>query len=101
MENFAGTTSFNNAGTFTKITAAGTSYANVAFNNTGTVNANSGTLTFNGVFTQTAGHTVLNGGNLATNSTLNIQGGTLKGSGTITGGISNGGTVAPGLSPGS
>ena len=100
IENFAGTTAFNNAGTFTKSTATGSSYCNVPFNNTGTVNASSGTLTFNGVFTQTAGQTILNGGNLATNTTLNIQGGTLKGAGTITGGISNGGTVAPGLSPG-
>ena len=52
------------------------------------------------MFTQTTGQTILNGGALATSSTLNIQGGTLKGSGTVTGGVSNGGTVAPGLSPG-
>src|SRR6185295_14123620 len=62
-ENFSNTVGFNNAGTFTKSTATGSSYFNVAFNNTGTVNANSGTLTFNSVFSQTAGFTILNGGN--------------------------------------
>ena len=60
-----------------------------------------GTLGFTGVFTQTAGFTILNGGDIGTSSGLNIQGGTLKGKGTITGNVFNGGTVAPGLSPGS
>src|SRR5258706_9665545 len=46
MENFGGTNAFNNGstGTFTKMTAVGTSTFNVPFNNDGTLNANSGTL---------------------------------------------------------
>ncbi len=99
IENFGGSQAFNNAGTFTKSTATGNSYSNIPFNNTGTFNASSGNFAF-AAFTQTAGTAILNGGSISTTTTLNIQGGTLKGTGTITGNVSNGGTVAPGLSPG-
>ena len=95
-----GTPAFNNAGTFTKSTATGISAFEIPFNNTGTINASSGTLTFDNVFTQTAGFTILNGGSVSSANGLNIQGGTLKGTGTITGNVFNGSTVAPGLSPG-
>jgi hypothetical protein len=90
---------FNNAGTFTRDTGTGTFTVggSVAFNNSGIVNANSGTLAFNGGFTQTAGTTQLNGGNITASNALNIQGGLLTGSGTITAGITNGGTLRPAL----
>ncbi len=89
-------------GIVTKSSTGGTTtFAGVAFNTSGTVNANSGTLAFNGGYTQTAGATHLAGGNLSSNSTLDIQGGILDGSGTITGNVSNGGHVNPGASPGS
>jgi hypothetical protein len=100
--NVGGTNSFNNnaSGTFTRDTGAGNFDVGIPFANVGTVNASSGTIRFLGIFTQTAGQTILNGGNIFTSSGLNIQGGTLKGSGTITGNVFNGGTVAPGASPG-
>jgi len=97
-----GTTgTFNNAGTLL-ITGAGSSSIGVAFNNTGTVNANAGTLNFSGVYTQTSGSTALNGGGIATNTLLNINGGTLAGTGTITGNVSigSGGILSPGFTPG-
>ena len=102
MANFGGTNAFNNnaAGTFTRNTGAGNLDVGIPFTNAGTVNASSGALRFQGVFTQTAGFTILNGGSVESTSGLNLQGGTLKGSGTITGNVANGGTVAPGLSPG-
>jgi len=102
VANFGGTNAFNNnaGGTFTRNTGTGFLDINIPFTNAGTINANSGTLRFNGVFTQTSGFTILNGGDLASSNGLNVQGGTLKGKGTITGSVFNGGTVAPGLSPG-
>src|SRR5262249_29945424 len=48
---------FNNAGTFTNSNAGATATVSVAFNNTGSVNANAGTLAFGGIYTQTAGVT--------------------------------------------
>jgi hypothetical protein len=93
---------FGNAGTLNKTAGTGdgrTSF-NAAFNNSGTVNASSGTLDFNGAFNQTTGLTRLNGGAVTTNSTLTFNGGTLDGNGSITGNVSNGATLAPGLSPG-
>lgn len=93
---------FNNAGTFSKTVGAGTSSFTSAFTNTGTVNANSGLLEFDG-YTQTAGITRLNGGNIDdTGGTTNINGGTLSGIGSFTAGDLNinGATLAPGTSPG-
>src|SRR5262249_27259344 len=97
-----GTNLFNNnaSGTFTRNTGTGTLTVGIPFNNAGIVNASTGTLAFNGGFTQTAGQTVLNGGDISTSSTLNIQGGILQGAGTVTGNVTSGGTVAPGLSSG-
>src|SRR5215468_7751505 len=48
FENFGGSNAFNNnAGTFTKSPSAGTTAFNTPFNNSGTVNLNSGTLVLN------------------------------------------------------
>jgi hypothetical protein len=95
---------FNNAGTFIKSTGTGTTtFDGPAFTNTGVINVLSGTLNFAfPVFTQTAGAINLNGGNLKSmNIPLEIQGGTLQGTGTITGNVNNsGGTLSPGHSPG-
>jgi len=96
-------TAVNNAGTFRKnggkgITTIGTG---VAFNNSGTVEVQSGMLAFNGGFTQTAGATKLSGGAISSTGTLNILGGELSGSGTIDGSLLNAaGLVSPGNSPG-
>jgi len=74
----------------------------VAFNNTGTVNANAGTLNFTAVYTQTSGSTVLNGGGITSSTLLNINGGTLTGTGTIGGGVSitSSAILSPGFTPG-
>ncbi len=94
---------FNNAGTFEKTGGSNTTSVNPTFNNSGSVLANSATLTF-ATYAQTAGTTSLGGGTLSFGSTPAIQGGSVTGSGTIsgayTGSISTnpGGTLAPGAS---
>jgi len=99
--------SFNNAGMLVKSAGVGTSTIAVDFSNSGIVEVQSGVLEFRGYTlaqqTQTAGRTVLNGGDLAfTNGApYDIQGGQLTGAGTITGNVVNaGGRVEPGLSIG-
>ena len=89
----------NNSGVWNMSGAAGTTSAvnNIAFNNSGSVNVDSGTFDLRGGYSQTAGMTRLSGGNLTTNLNLNLLGGELTGAGTITGDISNtGATVRPG-----
>ena len=93
-------TQFDNAGTFRKSAGSGSTAFTSLFNNSGTINGNSGTIAFNGGFTQTSGALNLNGGNFATSSSLNIQGGSVRGTGTITGNVTNNGTISPGFSAG-
>jgi uncharacterized repeat protein (TIGR01451 family) len=123
-------TTFNNAGLFRKSASAGTSttLANgIIFNNSGTVDAQAGTIrlgpgTSNGTFTTSAGaaisffsgtHTLttganftgagsflLAGGTLASSQPITINGGALGGSGTINAAVVNNSIVAPGLSAG-
>ena len=91
---------FDNAGTFHKTSGNGTATftSNVAFNNSGSVEIQSGTLSFGTTFLQTAGSTRLRGGGIT--GSLNIVGGTLSGSGNIGGAVTSAGTVMPGSSPG-
>jgi len=99
----SGASVFNNAGIFTKSGGTGATTVKTAFNNTGTVNANSGALVFSGPFTQTAGAFVLNGGTVTTTGgVLDIAGGLLGGTGTIIGGVTlrTGATLSPGHSAG-
>ncbi len=91
---------FNNLGTFRKSAGSGTTTVSVTFNNTGALQALSGTLSFTAVFTQTSGSTTLNGGALASTSPASILGGRLEGAGTVTGDVTSSGLVAPGLSSG-
>ena len=93
---------FNNEGLFKKSGGGGTSTISVRFNNTGTVEAPLGTLSFTGGFVQTAGVTRLNGGTISTSvaTVLDIQGGILTGSGTILNNVRNGGALNTGQSPG-
>jgi hypothetical protein len=96
----AGTT-FNNAGTLKKSSGTGSSSVAPVFNNTGSIQADTGTISFQGSFTQSAsGSTVLGGGSLQFNSSAPIptfQGGSLSGSGTATGSLTNSGAnLAPG-----
>jgi len=93
-----GINAFNNAGTVTKSTnVLGDSHFDVPFNNMGDVNASSGMLSFSSTYTQTAGATILNGGNLSSSRGLAISDGTLTGCGTITGSVTSGGTVMPSI----
>jgi hypothetical protein len=104
IENSAGfsTGRFDNAGLFVKSAGTGTtSLSTIALENTGTVEVRTGTLAFAAAFTQTAGATLLSGGNLSSTQTVAIQGGTVAGNGTITGDVNNsGGVVAPGTPAG-
>lgn len=94
----------NNQGSFTlknnrDLTTAG------AFANSGTMRVEDSTtvMTVNGSYTQTAGSTILsNGGTIMLSTDLNLNGGELKGTGTVTGNVITGGTttIAPGESPG-
>lgn len=95
-----GTNTFTNSGTFAKTLGTGTTNLAPAFNNFNLVDLASGTVSFDGGFTQNTGNTTLNGGNLASPLTINVNGGTLNGIGTITGDVSNAATLNPGLSPG-
>ena len=92
----------SNAGHITRTTSSGIAYINnLNVTNTGTVECQSGTLDIY-TYTQTAGHTILSGGDFNTSSTTwNINGGDLTGTGTITGNLSNAALVSPGQSPGS
>ncbi|MBW3541220.1 MAG: PKD domain-containing protein [Planctomycetes bacterium] len=89
---------FHNSGTFVKSAGTGqTQFADLV-HSSGTVEVRTGRLTFSSGFTQTSGATILNGGDVG--GTLDIQGGELRGDGTVFGSISNGGNVTPGQSPG-
>ncbi len=98
---FNGQGSILNEGTFTKSAGAGTSTnIQLPFTNSGTVNANGGTILFSSTYTQTAGALVLNGGSVSRNGgTFTIQGGKIQGGGTITGAVnaSSGVTIEPGI----
>ena len=91
---------FTNWGTFRKVSGAGTSAVAWPFYNFGTVGAQSGTLSFNQSYTQTAGATVLSGGALASASPVYINGGELTGSGFINGPVVNAARLSPGTAPG-
>lgn len=99
--------SLHNAGTLVKSAGTATSRISSDVTNTGTVEVRSGVLefyTYYGYFyIQTAGQTILNGGDIRMFGTksFSISGGTLTGYGTITGKVSIGAaTVAPGLAVG-
>jgi hypothetical protein len=101
----------NKAGaTLSKNGTTGTQLWHVPFTNAGAVHLQSGTLDFqiyNGTtdYTQTGGFTNLLSGTLASTQgankgTIDIQGGTLTGTGTINAHLINNGRIKPGQSPG-
>ncbi|MDA1277644.1 MAG: putative Ig domain-containing protein [Verrucomicrobia bacterium] len=99
--NGGGVNAFNNAGTFTKQGDGETVFfSRMPFNNSGAVDVQGGTLTFNAGFSQIAGSTTLSGGNVTSSSTLQIQGGMLGGVGTVMANVVSSGLVSPGASPG-
>ena len=100
LEN-GGTNLFNNTGTFIRH-GGGSAELRVPTTNSGTIDVQFGDLAITRAFTQPAGLTQLSGGSISGNSTLNFNGGTLKGAGNITAANvnMNGSTTTPGLSPG-
>ncbi len=98
---FLGTRSITNAGTFRKNGGTGTTSVNDPFLNMGTVEVNTGLLGFAQECTQTAGTMFLKGGSFSFGPGLGLLGGTLKGTGAITGSVTNAAAVSPGASIGS
>lgn len=49
----------------------------------------------NGIYCQTGGDTILDGGSFQASTSLDIQGGNLRGVGTVIGGVDNGGKLTP------
>jgi uncharacterized repeat protein (TIGR01451 family) len=96
--------SISNTGTFKKSANSATSNIEPAFTNSGgTISANAGTMNFKTLTqdTNSNGTTSLNGGALSFVNPFVMNGGTLNGSGNITGDVNNaGGTLSPGTSPG-
>jgi hypothetical protein len=97
----------HNGGTLIKSAGTGISRIQVHFRNAGTIEIQTGALEFYGSFgltyIQTAGQTILSGGDLdlVSNAAYALQGGELLGIGTVNGPINNsGGAVMPGLSAG-
>jgi hypothetical protein len=86
-----------NSGTLTVAAGSGTaSITNLAFTNGGTVKITSGTLVApEPGYRQAAGSTQLAGGSLQATQGVEIDGGTLSGSGSVTGSVVNGGTISP------
>ena len=116
-----GSSEINNAGTFRKSGGTGESVVGgrIAFNNTGTVEVDSGTLKFDGNFATSGDVIVANGGQLARSGNyvqtggttqvdgvlsatgrVDIQDGQLSGSGIINTNLTNAGLLGPGNSPG-
>lgn len=88
---------FLNNGTFAKSGIGTSDVSSIFFTNAGTVEAKAGQLNVRsgGKFTQTAGQTSLSGGKL-TAPTVDIQGGSLTGAGTLEANVNNAGTLNPG-----
>ena len=104
--NVSGTTNsaFSNAGTVRCASYSGIYLASIGFNNTGLVDLQSGNISFDSVFSQSAGSLSLSGVGVSVQSTLPMQisGGIIIGNGTINGSIYNsGGMIKPGNALGS
>ncbi len=100
LTNATPTLVINNAGRFLKSAGTQTSFIIGNLNNTGTIEAQAGTLQFQGNWSQTAGSTTVDAGTALGGTLLNIGGGTLAGNGTILAPVVNGGITSPGGSPG-
>lgn len=85
---------FNNSGIFRK-TTTGVGNIAVAFNNTGTVEARSGTLNFANTYTHDNANLILRGGTITFSNALTINGGSIEGNGIIN--VTNVGMTNAGL----
>jgi uncharacterized repeat protein (TIGR01451 family) len=96
-----GSGTFTNNGTFVKLGGAGTMNFAPAFTNSNTVTASSGHVGFDNGYTQSAGTTTLDGGHIGgLGSSVVLNGGILRGNGTIPADLVNNATIRPGMSPG-
>ena len=86
---------FSNTGTLRKSVGTGWTNISVPFENSGIVDVQIGALYVGSDYRQTAGETILNGGNIS--GSLDIQGGMLTGAGIISGSVINRGQTVPGL----
>jgi hypothetical protein len=90
---FSGGSAFNNAGTVEKTAPNGTSTISIAFNNTGTVDVQSGTLSLVGGGTGSGTFTIESGAVLSASS-YTLQNATVSGAGTLqAGNLTIGGTT--------
>lgn len=98
LVNASGGGTFANAGLFRQSAGVkGSTFGPaVAFSNSGTVKVQAVPLTFDGGYSQTAGLTLLEGGNITNSFPLRILGGTLAGTNFVAGSLTNGGSVDPG-----
>jgi hypothetical protein len=88
---------FLNEGTLRKLASSGTTSITAAFKNTGTVDLETGTLSFMRAFVQTGGATVLAAATtLVASADVLLLGGSLSGTGTINANLINSGVVSPG-----
>lgn len=98
---YAGSCTFYNLGTFRKTGGTGqTRVTALPFSNQGLVEARVGTLRFDTGYTQTSGTTWLAGGGVSAATPLDIQGGSVTGSGDLAASLKNGGLFSPGQSIG-
>ena len=99
--NNGGTNLIANAGLFRKTGGTVSTVISVPFNNSGTLEVDTGTINFLGsTYIQSAGLTSLKGGNIANSAPLQLLGGTLQGNGRISGSVTNSGIVDPGATNG-
>jgi hypothetical protein len=88
---------FLNEGLLRKQASSNTTTIGTLFTNTGTVDVHTGTLSFSGTYVQTSGATVVETGKtLAAAGGVLLQGGSLSGTGTVNGNVTNSGVVSPG-----
>ncbi len=93
---------FNNlaSGTFKKSAGIGETNMSIQMKNAGAIEVLTGRMIFTNAaasFTQTAGSTTLNGGEMDTTTAADFQGGMFTGVGTLTASMTSSGQVAPGL----
>jgi len=100
QESGAGPNRFVNQGVFRKSGGAFSAPIQVPTHNEGTIDLLSGVLSFPPGYTQTVGTTRLSGGSLATGDPILLQGGSLTGTGTVSGPLVNSAQVNPGSGPG-
>jgi hypothetical protein len=98
---YSGSCTFYNLGTFRKSGGTGqTRVTALPFFNRGCVEVRAGTLHFDTGYTQTSGTTCLDGGAISAATPLDIQGGSVTGSGDVAASLKNAGLLSPGNSIG-